>query len=186
MIELPPKICAECRIEFVHTRTRCPDCGADLVLVSEWLERPSLSLSSSPDLVLLLRDNVHEVTRLGKVLAASDVAHRVDSYPQGGLVSVHDTALYAQREDVDEALGIIRAHREQQMGVEPSVALPTPSDPNSCPACGVAVDPHDEECPSCELALPKPEFACNHCDADVVYGEERCSACGGSLFWDDA
>jgi len=146
---VPPKVCPECREEFVATALRCADCDVDLVVEAPASAGPDRSggLPEAQELAPLLRGGPWELEQIAHALAADGVASRIDPFPpEGG----KELALYVRPEALAEAQHALEAYRAESLPDAPE-AGGLGEDLHHCPACGADLPEDAGECPDCGL-----------------------------------
>ena len=146
----PPKICPECREEFVHTALRCADCDVDLVmeLPSETVQTGGgAALPPASELTPLLRGGPWELEPVALALAEAGIASRIDAYEGTGGGRL---AIYVREEELQAAARAVEAHRAEHLhdAPEPGALGEALHD---CPACGSRLPEDAAECPDCGL-----------------------------------
>lgn len=173
---LEPKVCPECRAEFVHTALACSDCGAALVLASE-IQRGlgGAGLSMPDDRVLLRAEGPAWIEALGERLEDAGIpcwTELIDPERAPGRAGA--CALHVRESDVARAREIDAALEHEQIpdladlgyraeplaspvsrpagaGLDPT---PVEAADEACPACGAglgALGDDAQECPDCGL-----------------------------------
>jgi hypothetical protein len=162
---MPPKVCPECREEYVHVASVCIHCDAPLVLESEVpVGDAAEALPPASELVCVRASSVGWAMSLSELLAEAGIPHRIQAatseddegterkpgqnLPYGVFVlAEHEAA--AARIDV--------AHTGRQIPDIPEDFAQSEISADDCPACGESIAPTATECPDCGLALLPPE-----------------------------
>ena len=77
---LPPKVCPQCKEEYVHTTSVCFHCNVPLVLDGEQPEEGSEpQLPSISEMVCIRAAPMSWATALSKKLAEAGIAHRIQA-----------------------------------------------------------------------------------------------------------
>lgn len=153
-MDLPPKICPECRVEYVHTAVECSDCHVPLVAADALPEAADDRLADLEQLTPIRVESGSWISRLAVRLREEGIAHRVDPAPaRRGAHSGPLFALFVRSEDAEAARAVDAEVLRSELPELPD--LPgTPSAPASdeaCPACGCQAPPDVSECPDCGL-----------------------------------
>ncbi len=152
-MELPSKICPECRVEYVHTALECSDCHVALVVPEELPARDD-RLADLRELTPIRVESGSWISRLAERLREERIPHRVEAAEAPtGRHSGPQYALFVRAEDAEAARAVDTEvlRRELPELSELPDAPATVDSEEACPACGSAVSPDEAECPDCGL-----------------------------------
>ncbi len=158
---MPPKICPECREEYVHTASVCSACDAPLVLEGE-LPEESVADDLPPvsELVCVRASSVGWAMSLSEQLVQAGIPHRIQAATSDadegaarkpGQNLPYGVFVLAEHEEA--AMRIDRAHTGRQIPDMPEDSGQAQISADECPACGEPIDSSATECPGCGLAL---------------------------------
>jgi hypothetical protein len=165
---MPPKICPECREEYVHVASVCVHCDAPLVLESEVpVGDTAEALPPVSELVCVRASSVGWAMSLSEHLVEAGIPHRI----QAATSDADDAEEGAQRkpgqdlpygvfvlaEHEEAATRIDFAHTGQQIPDIPEDFGRSEISADDCPACGESISPSATECSDCGLTLLPPE-----------------------------
>ncbi len=172
-MSLEPKVCPECRAEFVHTALACSDCGADLVLASE--VHRGLGGAGRPmpgDLVLLRAEGPAWIEALGERLEDAGIpcwTALIDPERAPGRAGA--CALHVRTSDIARAREIDAALEHEQIPDLADLRGPAgegAAHPGPGPSAG---DEADEACPACGAGLGAPGDEAPECpDCGLFFG----------------
>lgn len=158
---LPPKVCPECREEYMHQAQTCVDCDVPLVLEGDLGGAPAPpAFPPAAELEVVRSASVGWSTGLSERLSAAGIAHRIEAgeAPATGGPSVF--GVFVRAEDLDAAREIDAGFMRTQMpdlpeGFDPASLTEEDAAPaaDTCPACGDPVAEAVSECPGCGLFL---------------------------------
>jgi hypothetical protein len=157
---LPPKMCPECREEYMHSAELCVHCDVPLVH-ADHAEEAASSLPPASELCCVRAASVGWATGLSERLRDAGIAHRIqavgDDADSDGSVARPGQNLpygvYVQQEDLAAATEIDLSHLSSEIPDLPEGYEIEESTEGACPACGDPVDATASECPGCGLAL---------------------------------
>jgi hypothetical protein len=156
---MEPKVCPECRDEYVHSASVCRECGVALVTESELTDDEAEELPPIEELVCIRASSVGWAMALSERLAVAGIPHRIeaarDPDDEGGRGRPgHNLpyGVFVLEQDVAAAAAIDAEHTESQIPDMPRDFDPT-AESEDCPACGDPIDESASECPGCGLAL---------------------------------
>ena len=154
-MELPHKVCPECRVEYVHEAVECSDCGVALV-APEALGSAGSGLPEASELAMLRAERGGWIQRLADALHAEGIPHRIQSAPApAGAGGAPVFAVFVRTEDllrareVDAAVLHAQLPELGELGAEPTSE-------EHCPACGHELASDAAECPDCGLSFGEP------------------------------
>lgn len=161
-VDLPPKVCPSCRVEYLHTAETCSDCGVDLVLQGEAPEAPAGELPPAEELVMIRAETATWIEGLGRRLEAAEIPFRIEVVPQpASRARGQAFALFVLPEDEERARQIDAKHLRTQLPDLPDAeegAVPGTGDgEEACPACGTGLPTDASECPECGLCFEPHE-----------------------------
>lgn len=159
----PPKVCPECREEYLHTAERCVSCDVPLVYADQMVEVAPEDLPPVSELECIRAASVAWAIGLSEKLRDAGVAHRIEAVGGEGMGAARRPGhqlpygVYVRREDAAAAAEIDARHLATEIPDLPvDFAAAADGDAEACPACGERLDPEAEECGSCGLALAAP------------------------------
>ncbi len=162
---LPPKVCPECREEYVHVASVCIHCDVPLVLQGEVpLESAAEALPPASELVCVRASSVGWAMSLSEHLVEAGIPHRIQAATEDadeGTQRKPDQNLpygvFVLAEHEEDATRIDLAHTGYQIPAVPEDFGRSEISADACPACGESIAPTATECPDCGLALLPPE-----------------------------
>lgn len=162
---LPPKVCPECREEYLHSAERCVHCDVALVLPDD-AEEAASTLPPAAELHCVRAASVGWAMALSDRLREAGIAHRIqavgdDSDGDGSARRPGQNlpyGVYVLEADLRAATEIDTSHMSSQIPDLPEgFEIDRGEVDDACPACGDPVDVDAAECPGCGLALALPE-----------------------------
>ncbi len=152
-MELPSKVCPECRVEYVPTALECSDCRVPLVDPAALPEAAEAGLPAASELTPIRVENGRWIQALATRLAEDGIAHRVEAAAAApGRHSDPLFALFVRPEDEAPARAVDAEVLRREI---PELAELRGADAerseDACPACGSAVRADAAECPDCGL-----------------------------------
>jgi hypothetical protein len=158
---LPPKICPECREEYVHAATMCIHCDVALVLSGEQPEDGAAGgLPPISELVCIRAAPVSWARALSEKLAEAGISHRIqtasDDSDEGSQRRPGYNmpfGIFVLPKDQEAASQIDVEFTEGQIPDLPEALDTTERENDDCPACGDLISEAATECPGCGLAL---------------------------------
>lgn len=162
---MPPKICPECREEYVHVASVCIHCNASLVLEGEVpVGSAAEALPPVSELVCVRASSVGWAMSLSELLAEAGIPHRIqaatsdaDEGTQRNPGQNLPFGVFVLAEHEEAATRIDLAHTGRQIPDIPEDFGQSEISADVCPACGESIAPTATECPDCGLALLPPE-----------------------------
>jgi hypothetical protein len=160
-LALPPKVCPECREEYLHSASECAHCEVPLVLEGEVPDAPvAAELPPASELECVRVAAIGWVLALSDVLSAAGITHRVEiANPDPGSEAAGPQTPYGvfvRAEDHTAAARIDADFMRAQIPDSPGDA-DFAVEEGQCPACGEALDASAPECPACGIALAPAE-----------------------------
>jgi uncharacterized protein (UPF0212 family) len=159
------KHCPDCRGEFQHWVTRCPDCGAALQLAGDAaLPEAPRELPPARELACLERGDPRALHEIAERLQAAGISCRIDSYPpdepirpgaRRGSGVATTFGLYVRPTDADEATRVRTQHLQRSLPEAALHDVATGAELSACPACGEPLAEAARECGACGLAFPE-------------------------------
>jgi predicted amidophosphoribosyltransferase len=152
-VDLPAKICPECRVEYLHTALECSDCHVALVAPGELPAREE-RLADLRALTPIRVESGGWISRLAARLEEKRIPHRVEAAEaRPGRHSGAQYALFVRAEDAEAARAVDSEILRQELPElsELPDATQAPVSDDACPACGSAVSADAAECPDCGL-----------------------------------
>lgn len=158
---MPPKVCPECREEYVHAASVCVHCDVALVLEGDLPDADrAAELPPISELICVRASSVGWAMGLSERLVEAGIPHRVqaagaedDEGSQGKPGANLPFGVFVRPEDEAAASEIDLAHTEHQIPGIPEGFDPVSVSTDHCPACGDAILETATECPGCGLAL---------------------------------
>ena len=162
---MPPKICPECREEYVHVALVCVHCDAPLVLESEVpVGDAAEALPPVSELVCVRASSVGWAMSLSEHLVEAGIPHRIQAATEDADEGAQRKpgqnlpyGVFVLAEHEEAATRIDLAHTGQQIPDIPEDFAPSEISADDCPACGESILPTATECSDCGLALLPPE-----------------------------
>lgn len=162
---MPPKICPECREEYVHVASVCIHCDVPLVLASEApVGSATEELPPASELVCVRASSVGWAMSLSEHLVEAGIPHRIQAATSDdddgterkpGQNLPYGVFVLAEHEEA--ATQIDLTHTGHQIPDIPKDFGQSEISADDCPACGQSILPTATECPGCGLALLPPE-----------------------------
>jgi hypothetical protein len=162
---MPPKICPECREEYVHVASACIHCDVPLVLEGEVpVESAAEELPPASELVCVRASSVGWAMSLSEHLVEAGIPHRIQAATSDddegeqrkpGQDLPYGVFVLARHEEA--ATRIDLAHTGRQIPDVPEDFGQSEISADDCPACGASIAPTATECADCGLALLPPE-----------------------------
>lgn len=161
-LELPPKVCPSCRVEYLHTAETCSDCGVDLVLEGQLVEAPSSELPPTEELVLIRAETATWIDGLGRRFEEAGIPYRIEVVAHPASRARGQTfAMLVLPEDEERAREIDGRHLHTQLPdlaeLGDGGAAEAGAEEEACPACGTGLAPDASECPECGLCFEPQE-----------------------------
>ena len=161
-MSLPPKVCPECREEYLHSASQCVHCEVDLVLLEELRVQATDALPPTEGLHCLRTAAGSWAVGLSEQLRVAGIAHRIDAI--AGNEGTSAFGIWVRPIDVEAAKEIDLRHARGQMPDLPEdfdadfreAEAHTEGD-DACPACGEPIASDASECGSCGLFLGELE-----------------------------
>ena len=163
---LPPKICPECREEYLHAASVCIHCDVPLVLEGEaaLVDSAAEALPPASELVCVRASSVGWAMSLSEHLVEAGIPHRIqaatsddDEGEQRKPGQNLPYGVFVLAEHEEAATRIDAAHTGQQIPDIPEDFGESEISADDCPACSASILPTATECPDCGLALLPPE-----------------------------
>ena len=157
---LPPKVCPECREEYLHSAVSCVHCDVALVLPDDLENAPESSLPPTSELHCLRACQSGWAVGLSDRLREAGIPHRVEQVASNPANRTQAYAVWIQPADLERARPIDEACAADQVPDFPEgydddyrEAEAHGDGDQACPACGERVAPEHTECGSCGLFL---------------------------------
>jgi uncharacterized protein (UPF0212 family) len=161
---MPPKVCPECREEYVHVASVCIHCDVALVLEGEVpAEGAAEELPPASELVCVRASSVGWAMSLSEHLVEASIPHRIQAATSDddgerrkpGQNLPYGVYVLAKHEEA--ATRIDLAHTERQIPDVPEDFGQAEISADDCPACGGPIAATASECSDCGLTLLPPE-----------------------------
>jgi hypothetical protein len=156
---LPPRVCPECREEYVHSTLVCVHCDVALVHADEVGSDAVDELPPISELHCVRAASVGWALGLSERLGEAGIPHRVEAASEGEEGRERRPGrnlpygVYVRSEDLAAASEIdLRTLREEIPDLPEGFEMAEGAE-DACPACGEPVDVGAPECPGCGLAL---------------------------------
>ncbi len=166
-VELPPKVCPSCRVEYLHTAEVCSDCGVTLVAPEEVPDTPPDAMPPASELVVIRAETASWIDGLGERFEEAGIPHRIELVPQPAWRG-RVCAILVRPEDEERAREVdavyLRAQLPDLADVEPQEGEedegedgggigPLAEADDACPGCGTTLGADASECPECGLCF---------------------------------
>ena len=155
---LPPKICPDCREEYLHSVQSCVHCEVPLVLEEQLEDVPVEGLAPSSDLATVRTASAGWALALSERLVGAGIAHRVEEVSEGASQGgAQPYSVFVRAQDLERARVIDAEQMEREIPDLPEDWETAGQAGDGCPACGAELADEASECPECGLALALTE-----------------------------
>jgi len=162
------KLCPDCRGEFQHWVSRCPDCGAELqVADGAALPQTPRELPPPREMTCLERGDPRGLYEIAARLQAEGISCRIDAYPpdepirlgaRRGSGVATTFGLYVLPGDAEAAARVRTQQVAESLPEAAGHALAAAgTELAACPACGEALAEGARACAACGLEFPEAE-----------------------------